>query len=202
MRAATPTMIILLGSITISCAQKSIGPTSFTPSYKSQLDAADATVVRQCASVSGVSIANNLKGKVVGKRTLESKAVPPQPITAEGDLAGWVRASAREMFRRASLKTAAVGAPALKLSLSELQINENVHVNAGYDARVIIDASLLRGDGTECWTARKTGFAQNYGKHGSGEAYRETIDHALDRAIMSIAADPSFQEAACTGCRK
>lgn len=202
MRGTTSTMLIVIASLISSCAQKSIGPTSFSPLYKSQLDAEDVVVVRQCAAVSRLNVSHDLKGRVVGKRTLESRTAPPQNITIEGDLPAWIKASAQTMFQKASLKTGVANAPSLTLTLHELQINENVYVNAGYNARVILDASVFSTDGKECWTARKTGFAQNYGKHGSAEAYRETADHALDRAIMSIAADASFQEALCATCRR
>lgn len=202
MRRPTTALIVLLGSLTASCAQKSLAPTSFSPLYKSQLDASDVAIVRNCAVVSAVDVTNGLKGRVVGKRTLESGAVPAQSISVEGDLATWVRSSAKEMFQRASLKTSVVNAPQVKLRLSELQVNENVRVNAGYDARVIMDVSVVNTRGEACWTARKTGYAQNWGKHGSAEAYRETVDHALDRAVMSIAADASFQDALCSSCKK
>lgn len=200
MRRFSPLMV--LGVMIAGCAQKSIGPTSFAPQYRTQLDASDVVVVRPCATLGGVKVGNGLKGGTVGQRTLESSSVPPQTIRIGGDVKAWLTASTKEMFQRAALKTGVAGAPSLTVTLSEMRINENVHVNAGYDARLIIDATLQNPGGKECWTGRKTGFAQNYGHAGSTEAYRETIDHALDRAVMSIAADPAFQAAVCGACRQ
>lgn len=194
-------LLMLFGVIAAGCAQKSIGPTSFSPQYQSQLDASDVVVVRSCATLSDVKVSNGMKGATVGQRTLESSSVPPQTIRIGGDVKTWLGASTKEMFQRAAIKTGVAGAPSLTVTLSEMRINENVHVNAGYDARLIIDAALQSPGGKECWAGRKTGFAQNYGHAGSTEAYRETIDHALDRAVMSIAADPEFQAAVCGTCR-
>lgn len=198
MRISAPCVIICVGLLSASCVQKSIVPTSFTPSYKSMLDASDVTVVRNCAAISSVSAENGLKGAVVGKRTLEDTNFPAQDITMDGDTAGWVRSSANEMFKRAMLKTGSADAPTVKIKLIDVQINENVHVNAGYDARVTVDASVVNANGHECWTARKSGASQGYGDHGKAENYREVTDHALDRAIMAVAADSAFQEALCS----
>lgn len=199
MRRFSP--LIVAGVIVAGCAQKSIGPTSFAPQYQTQLDASDVVVVRPCTTLAGVKLSNGLNGPTVGQRTLESSSVPPQTIRIGGDVKAWLNASTKAMFQRAALKTGVAGAPSLTVSLSEMRINENVHVNAGYDARVIIDAVVQKPGGQECWSGRKTGFAQNYGHAGSTEAYRETIDHALDRAVMSIASDPAFQAAVCGTCR-
>lgn len=200
-----PCLIALLGASVLlmqACAQKSLAPTSFAPSYKTMLDPSDVTVAKSCAIASSVVVKNALRGRVIGQRTLESGAVPPQPITLAGDAVSWVRSGAREMFRLGGVRTTGPDAPTVALSLYQIQINENVHVNAGYDARVVVDAAVLDAQGRECWTARKTGTAQNYGHHGSAEAYRETADHALDRALMSVVADDGFQGALCRKCSK
>ncbi|MGY6215314.1 hypothetical protein ACW73L_09140 [Methylolobus aquaticus] len=191
-----------VGLLILSCAQKSIAPTSFSPAYKSMLDPSEVSLVKSCAVASSVVAKNGLPGSVVGKRTLEGGAVAPQPISLTGDPTGWVRSAAREIFRQAGVRTTTAGAPVVTLSLYQVLINENVHVNAGYDARVVIDATVVDGRGRTCWSERKTGTAQNYGHHGSAEAYRETVDHALDRALMSVATDDGFQEALCTRCSK
>jgi hypothetical protein len=198
MRIAASSVLVCVGILSAACVQKSIVPTSFTPSYKSMLDAKDVTVVRNCAAISSVSAENGLPGAVVGKRTLEESSFPAQDISIQGDTVGWVRASANEMFNRAMLKTSQAGAPSVRLRLTDIQINENVHINAGYDARVTLDASVTNAYGKECWSGRKSGASQEYGDHGSVENYRALVDHALDRAVMSVAADSAFQEALCS----
>lgn len=198
MRIAAPSVLICVGILSAACVQKSIVPTSFTPAYKSMIDSKDMTVVRTCAAISSVSAENGLRSSVVGKRTLEESSFPAQDIVMQGDIVGWVKAGANEMFNRAMLKTSQPGAPSVKLRLSDMVINENVHVNAGYDGRITLDAAVVNARGQECWSARKTGASQEYGDHGSAENYRALVDHALDRAIMSVAADSGFQEALCS----
>jgi hypothetical protein len=202
MRKPLIALLAMINLLAISCAQKSIAPTSFSPSYKTMLDPSEVSVAKSCAVTSSVTVTNGLPGSVVGKRTLESNKAASQPITMTGDPVAWVRSSAREMLRQSGVRTTGSGSPTVALTLHQIQINENVHVNAGYDARVVIDAAVLDDQGHECWAERKTGTGQNYGNHGSAEAYRETIDHALDRAIMSVTADDGFQDALCTKCRK
>jgi hypothetical protein len=198
MRIPASIVIIGVGVLSASCVQKSISPTSFSPSYKSMIESKDVSVVRGCAAASAVSVENGLPSAVVGKRTLEESSFPAQTISIEGDTVGWIRAGASEMFRQAQLKTGKAGAPNVKLRLSDVQINENVHVNAGYDARVTLEAAVVSAAGKECWSARKSGASQEYGDHGSAENYRTLVDHALDRAVMAVAADSGFQEALCS----
>jgi hypothetical protein len=202
MRNRVNALVAAIGLLISSCAQKSLGPTSFSPAYKTMLDPSEVSLVKSCAVASSVVAKNGLPGPVVGKRTLEGGAVAPQPISLTGDPVAWARSGVREIFRQAGVRTTTAGAPVIALSLHQILINENVHVNAGYDARVVIDATVRDGQGRPCWSERKTGTAQNYGHHGSAEAYRETVDHALDRALMSVTADDGFQEALCTRCSK
>lgn len=200
MRNRSLALLAMITLVTAACAQKSLAPTVFAPSYKSMLDPSEVTLAKNCAAASSVVVKSALPGRVVGQRTLEGGGATPQPITLTGDPLPWVRSAAREMFRQGGVRTGAAGAPAVGLSLYQLRINENVHVNAGYDARVIIDATVANAQGRECWAARKTGTGQNYGHHGSAEAYRETVDHALDRALMAVVADDGFQDALCGKC--
>jgi hypothetical protein len=186
----------------ISCAKRTVAPTSFAPAYKTMLDPSDVAVARSCATASSVEVRSQMSGNRVGQRSPERNPANSQPIRMEGSPIPWVAASAKAMFAKSAIETGEAGAPGVVLGLQQVQINENVYVNAGYDARVVIDATVLDGRGQPCWTARKTGFAQNYGYAGSTAAYRETVDHALDRAIMGIAADDGFQNALCSKCRK
>jgi hypothetical protein len=196
-----PILALSLIGLLAACAQSTIKPTAFAPQYQTQLDSADVVIAQRCATLSGVDIENGLASRVVGKRTLESKAVPAQNISMTGDVAGWVRASSNAMLQLAQLKANDGQGPRLKIRLAEININENVYVNSGYDARVILDAALSNARGQACWSQRKSGDAKNYGHSGTAISYQETIDHALDRAIMSIMADKTFQDAACGSCR-
>ena len=201
MNKSTRLLVLCLGSLCSACAQKSIAPTTFTPEYQTQLDSADVATVRPCAALSGVDVENGLTGAVVGKRTLESSAMPAQNISMTGNPTDWVRAASSELFKRARLNTRDNQGPRLKLKLAAVDINENVHVNSGYDGRVTLDAALINAKGQSCWEDRVSGDARNYGHSGTAISYRETVNHALDRAIMAIVADKRFQDAACGSCR-
>ncbi len=195
-------LALVVGNLLVGCAQKTIMPTSFIPEYRSELDHQDVPAVQRCASLSGVDVSSKLAGNIVGKRTLESSALPTQNISLKGNPTPWVHAAANAMLQLAAVNVRDPQGPRLGLSLSGIAINENVHVNSGYDAHVILDAALLDKHGKECWSQRKSGSSQNYGDSASAINYQETINHALDRAIAAIAADKSFQDAACGVCRQ
>ena len=198
MRLAATSVIVCVGLISVSCGQKSIAPTTFSPQYKAMIEGSDVPVVRNCSAISSLSAESALSGAVVGKRTLEESSFPAQTISIDGDTTGWVRSSGNEVFNRAMVKMGSANAPSVKLKLTDIQINENVHVNAGYDARVTLDAAVMSPFGKECWTGRKSGSSQEYGDHGSAENYRAVVNHALDRAVAAVAGDSAFQEALCS----
>ena len=199
-RAAT-LVALALGSSLVGCAQKSIAPASFSPQYRSELDLQDVPKVNRCTSLSGVDVTNGLANNLVGKRTLESSPLPVQNISLKGNPTPWVHAASNAMLKLAAINLSDPKGPRMKLSLADIAINENVHVKSGYDARVTLDATLANQHGKTCWSQSQSGTSQNYGDSGSAINYQETINHALDRAIMAILADKSFQDAACGVCR-
>jgi hypothetical protein len=192
---------IALGSALVGCAQKSIAPTSFNPQYRSELDHQDVPKVNRCVSLSSVDVSNGLTNNLVGKRTLESSPLLIQSISLKGNPTPWVHTGSNAMFKFAGINLSDPKGPRMKLSLAGISINENVHVNSEYEARVMLDATLTDQHGETCWSESHSGTSQNYGDSGSAINYQETINHALDRAIMAIAADKSFQDAACGLCR-
>jgi hypothetical protein len=189
-----------LAALLMSCAHRNNLPTAFVADYHPQLDKSDVIRPPACAALSGIEVRNSLKNAVVGERTLETRPMPVQTISMRGNPASWVSASANEMFRQAGLAANRAGAPRLKLGLSDVMIHENIYVNSGYDGRVTLDASLEDASGKLCWHDRKSGTAKNYGNSGAAINYQETINHALDRAVMAIASDKGFQDAACGHC--
>lgn len=202
MKTRSTTLVALaLGSSLVGCAQKTITPTSFSPQYRSELDLQEVPKVNRCTSLSGVDVTNGLANNLVGKRTLESSPVPAQNISLKGNPSPWVHAASNAMLKLSGINPSDPKGPRMKLSLSDIAINENVHVNSGYDARVTLDTTLTDQHGKTCWSQSQSGTSKNYGDSGSAINYQETINHALDRAIMAIVADKSFQDAACGACR-
>jgi hypothetical protein len=193
-------MLGLFGFLT-ACAQKTLTPAVFPADYHSQIDSADVIAAKACASIAGVDVENALPGNKVGKRTLQDKPVPPQDIRMTGNVAGWVKSATVDIFRLAGLNSQDARAPRLKLRLTDISINENVYVNSGYDGRVTLEAALVNAQGQECWGQSLSGAARNYGDSGSALNYQETVNHALDRALMSLVADKNFESASCGACR-
>lgn len=193
-----PSLVMLI--VLSGCAARSIGPTSFAPAYRSMLQTKELVVPKSCAKVGPLAVQNDLKSNVVGQRTLEGSQFPPQPIRLEGDAIAWLRAAAGEIFRKSAVPIAATGGPPVSLRLAQITMNENVHVNSGYDGRVVLDIEVGDGRGRTCWTGRKSGFAQNYGNRGTPDNYRETLDHAVDRALAALLGDDGFQNALCGRC--
>lgn len=201
MRRIPAHTVICLASLLAACTQKTLSPTTFASQYQPQLDNADVVKPKNCATVAGLDVENGLPNAVVGQRSLQSRAVPAQNISMTGNLAAWVRAGSAEMLRRATLDMHDAKGPRLQLRLDEMAVHENVYVNSGYDARVTLDAALVNARGQVCWHQSVTGQSSNYGDSGAAVNYQETVNHALDRAVMSLVADRGFQEAACRSCR-
>jgi hypothetical protein len=189
-----------LAALLMSCAHRNNLPTAFAPDYHPQLDKSDIIRPPACVALSGIEVHNSLKNAVVGERTLETRPMPVQTISMRGSPASWVSASANEIFKQAGLVANRAGTPRLKLGLSNVMIHENIYVNSGYDGRVTLDASLENANGKVCWRDRKSGTAKNYGNSGAAINYQETVNHALDRAMMAIVSDKGFQDAACGHC--
>ena len=89
------------------------------------------------------------------------------------------------------------GGPTLRLTIDQISTSENVLHRSGYEGRIVMSAELTKG-GTSCWKDRLDGFAENYGYAGSIENYQETLNHALDRAMIRMMSSSEFKRAACS----
>jgi hypothetical protein len=88
------------------------------------------------------------------------------------------------------------------VKLVRLQVDEKVFVNAQYDGVVELDVTVAKpGSEAACWTGRVKGSAENYGEAGKAVNYAETMDHALDRALVSLLREQAFTDASCRTCR-
>src|SRR5205085_12574589 len=90
------------------------------------------------------------------------------------------------------------GRSTLRLTIDQINTTENVLHRSGYDGRIVMSADLVGGNGTSCWKDRLDGFAETYGYAGSAENYRETLNHALDRAMIRMLNAPDFRKAVCS----
>lgn len=190
-----------LGVILSGCVATSLYSTTVPLSYKSMEEPAATPGVRPCAALSAFTVEDARASKDLGRRSLERTPEINKPIALEGDPVGWVRAGAEEQMRRAGLKTGIAGRPALHIKLDQLTLSESVYVRATFDGRVTMSADLVPAGGTgACWTARISGYSQNYGYAGSTENYNDTLNHALDKALIQLFGSSDLSENLCGKC--
>jgi len=48
------------------------------------------------------------------------------------------------------------------------------------------------------WKDSLDGFVENYGDAGTAENYQETLNHALDRAMIRLLNSPDFRKTVCS----
>ena len=152
-----------------------------------------------CAAVSDVRVADSRTDKTLGKRFVEGKNTPSAEVTSTSDAAEWVRAGVIAELQRAAVMTSKAGAPVLRISIDQIDTSENVLHRSGYEGRLTLSSELVNANGSSCWKDRVDGFAENYGYAGSVENYQETLNHALDRAMLRVLNSSDFKKSLC-GC--
>jgi len=130
-------------------------------------------------------------GACVETRKLDGLRLHPS------DVAAWVRSGATDTLKRAGASVGKTSAATLRLTIDQISTTENVLHRSGYEGRIVMSAELVRS-GASCWKDRLDGFAENYGYAGSAENYQETLNHALDRAMIRLLGSPDFRKAVCS----
>ncbi|HUJ13645.1 MAG TPA: hypothetical protein VL284_07625 [Thermoanaerobaculia bacterium] len=151
-----------------------------------------------CAALSSVEVRDARSDAAIGKRFVEGKDSPSAAVTTASDVAAWVRTGALDALRRSGAATTKSGAPGLRISVDDMNTSENVLHRSGYEGRITITAELMGANGRSCWRERFDGAAENYGYSGSVENYQETLNHALDRAMIRLLSSTSFKSAVCS----
>ncbi|HEY1768720.1 MAG TPA: YajG family lipoprotein [Chthoniobacterales bacterium] len=189
----------VVASILAGCATpSSVAPLSVPLSYKTMAEPGDFSTLPPCAAISEVQVVDARSDKTIGKRYIEDKPSAIAPVTAASDVAAWVRSGAEQVLKQSGVSLGKPGAPILRLSVEQIRTNENVVHRSGYDGRIVISGKLSKpGSGRVCWVDRASGAAENYGYTGSVENYQETLNHALDRAIIAFTNTAGFREAVC-----
>ena len=187
-------VVLLVGA----CSSPStVAPLSVPLQYKMQAKAAEFPVVDSCAAISDLRVTDARSDKTIGKRYVENKSSATAAVTTTSDVAEWVRGGAEDALRRAGANVGKSGGPTLRLTVDQINTSENVLHRSGYEGRIVMSAELTKG-GTSCWKDRLDGFAENYGYAGSIENYQETLNHALDRAMIRMLGSSEFKRAACS----
>jgi len=190
---------ISIALLLASCSTpSSVAPVSFPLDYKTKASPGEFPALPSCAAVSDVRVTDVRTEKTIGKRFVEGKTAAAADVTTTSDVAAWVRAGAMDALKRAGVVTGKSGAPSLRLSIDQISTSENVLHRSGYEGRLVILAELTGRGGTSCWKDRLDGFAENYGYAGSSENYQETLNHALDRAMIRMLNASQFKSAICS----
>jgi hypothetical protein len=177
----------------------SVTPLSIPLVYKTVATPGDFSTLATCASISDVQVIDARADKAIGRRFVEDNAATVAPVTAASDVAAWVRAGAMEVLKQSGVSLGKPGAPVLRIAIEQIRTNENVVHRSGYDGRIMISGKLSKkGGGSVCWSDRADGESENYGYAGSVENYQETLNHALDRAMIRMITIPEFRRAVCT----
>lgn len=174
---------------------RSVKPTSFAGTYRPMEDASSIPTMKSCAQAR-IEVIDGRKEQKVGERVHEDQRSVRQPITMEGGVANWAKDAVDEVTKRAVLGVDPGSKRLVRVRLAEVWIDEVVYRRAEYDGRVVIDVDVLEGE-KSCWSGRFTGFAENYGYAGSEENYQETINHAMDKALIAMLSDARFGEVVC-----
>lgn len=190
---------VMLFALTAGCAAGSLGPFAFRLQYKTVADPVDFPLMQACAAVSSVEVSDTRRNAELGTRFLERQPQTKYPVTAATDVEPWVRSGVEEGLRRAQVTVGKDTAPILRIAIENIETEESVYRRAEYDGRVALNAELRsRSAQTACWQERIAGAAENYGYAGSRENYLETVNHALDRAVVQMLSNKGFREALCS----
>lgn len=185
--------------ILFACSTPStVAPISFPLQYKTMANPGEFPTLPTCAAVSGVQVNDARTDKTLGKRFVEGKNAPAASVTTTSDVDAWVRSGALDALRRGGAATDKAGGPMLRLTIDSIATSENVLHRSGYEGRITLSAELQSASRKSCWSDRVDGSAENYGYSGSAENYQETLNHALDRALIRLLGSSSFKSAICS----
>ncbi|HSP34888.1 MAG TPA: hypothetical protein VLU46_11275, partial [Thermoanaerobaculia bacterium] len=135
--------------------------------------------------------------QVIGTRYLQEKQSTRADVTATGDVAAWVNAGADAALHKTGIVAGSGRGPSLRLTVDNIKTDESVYHRATYNGRVALTGELVSPSGGSCWKDSVEGSSENYGYAGSAENYQETLNHALDRAMIRILGSGSFRTAVC-----
>ena len=192
-------LLVTLLFVALACSTpKSVAPVSFPLQYKMVATAAEFPTLTSCAGVSSVVVEDARDNKTIGRRSIEGNATATADVTTTTSVTDWVQKGIEDALKRAGATTGKAGAPTLRVRVQEIRTIENVLHRAGYEGYVTLAGELVpAGGGASCWKGTAEGKGENYGYPGSAENYNETLNHALDRAIIRMLGSSDFKSAAC-----
>ncbi|HEX9160442.1 MAG TPA: hypothetical protein VF980_01945 [Thermoanaerobaculia bacterium] len=194
MRSVPIALVLTLGLI--ACSSPSITPMTVPLQYKTMANPAEFPAAQNCAIISRVDVTDNRPDTTLGNRYLQEKQSTRAAVTASGDVAAWLRSGVEAALRQGGVVMRSNG-PVLRVSLDNIKTDESVYRRAQYSGRLSLTADLVSSSGKSCWHDSVEGYSENYGYAGSAENYQETLNHALDRAMIRILGSGEFKRASC-----
>jgi hypothetical protein len=189
---------ILASFVLFACSSAPMGPMSVPMSYKTMASPAEFPSAQSCAAISRIDVRDNRSDKTLGKRYQQESTSTTYPVTTTSDVAEWVKSGATAALQKSNVNVSGRG-PTVQLRVDQISVGESVYRRAEYNGRVALTADVMSGS-RSCWNGRVDGSSQNYGYAGSAENYQETLNHALDRAMISLLNNSDFTSALCN-CR-
>jgi len=163
-----------------------VEPISIPLHYQTMADPDEYDRVGECAALSDIRVTDARTDKTIGKRFIQGVHEPWADVTTDSNVAEWVTSGAVEGLKHSGVAVAIVDKPVLHISIEQVSTKENVFFAGGYEGRVVLSAELSDAKGKSCWQGRAEGTADNYGYAGRVDNYQETLNHALDRAVISL----------------
>ena len=194
-KAYKPTLCMLACTAVVACAVSKVEPMSVPLAYKADRSNAGKLGSLSCSAISQVQISDARTDKTLGVRTHESKPLKAD-VTAGGDPAAWVRDGVQGVLGQNGVSFQGSGSKLL-VSLDTLRTTESIWHRSTYGADVALTGQLLAASGKACWKGTGAGSSSDYGYAGSIENYQETLNEALDRAILQMTQSQSFKDALC-----
>ena len=189
------TLATTLSLLTLACAPSTVNPVTVPLQYKTVATPAEYPASQSCAAISRVDVTDKRGSQTLGSRALQEKSSMRADVTSSGDVAAWIRSGAEAALKLANVSMTNSG-PALRISVDNIKTDESVYRRAQYNGRVSLTTELVSG-GRSCWKGQVDGASENYGYAGSPENYQETLNHALDRAMIRMLESPEFKRAVC-----
>lgn len=190
-------MLSLLCLSVAGCAVSRVDPLTVPLAYRasSSSDSAGALGTLSCNTIAQLQVTDVRTDKTLGTRVHESKPLKAD-VSAGGDPTTWVRDGVHNVLTQNGVRDGG-GGPALAVAIDTVQTTESIWHRCSYGATVALTGQLTSAAGKSCFKQTGSGKSVNYGYSGSIENYQETLNEALERAVVAMAQSPGFKDALC-----
>jgi hypothetical protein len=177
------------------CAVSRVDPLTVPLAYRASSASAGALGTLSCNTIAQLQVTDARTDKTLGTRVHESKPLKAD-VSAGGDPTTWARDGVHNVLTQNGVRDGS-GGPALTVAIDTVQTTESIWHRSSYGATVALTAQLTSASGKSCFRQTGSGKSVNYGYSGSIENYQETLNEALERAVVAMAQSQGFKDALC-----